>query len=159
MAPRRLVVVPNDPLEAYVAAGYPDLTSYFNPGRAFDEIYCVSPHERREYELYGIKVLPTPIAAFATRVKELGATCVRAYDIPAGQIACAKRVPGVPVVVSVHDVNAERCPGPLPNADVLPRFPPGSTIQSGTCQSRWSSISMTIDFWPSMRNGLIEFSR
>ncbi len=48
---------------------------------------------------------------------------------------------------------------PLPNAETLPRLPPGRTIQSGGFQSRWSIISITMDFWPSMRKGLIEFSR
>jgi glycosyltransferase involved in cell wall biosynthesis/ubiquinone/menaquinone biosynthesis C-methylase UbiE len=114
---RRLVCIPNDPLEAYATAGYPDLTNYFNPNQTFDEVYCVSPYESREYVMYGMKVLPTRVADFAARVKELGADCVRAYDIPAGQIACATRVPNVPVICSVHDVNPQRCPGPLPNAD------------------------------------------
>lgn len=114
---RRLVCLPNDPLEAYVAAGYPDLTDYFNPGGVFDEVYCVSPFESREYVMYGMRVLPTPAADFAACVLRLGADCVRAYDIPAAQIACAVRVPGVPVICSVHDVNPERCSGPLPGAD------------------------------------------
>ena len=47
----------------------------------------------------------------------------------------------------------------LPNAEMLPRLPPGSTIQSGAFQSRWSIISTMMVFWPSMRKGLIELSR
>jgi len=47
----------------------------------------------------------------------------------------------------------------LPNAEVLPRFPAGSAIQSGGSQSSWSSSSSTIVFWPSSRNGLTEFKR
>jgi len=47
----------------------------------------------------------------------------------------------------------------LPKADVFPKLPPGRTTQSGTRQSRWSSISVMMVFWPSMRNGLMEFSR
>ncbi len=115
--PRRLVCIPNDPLEAYQAAGYPDLTGYFNPDNTFDEVYCVSPQESREYDMYGMHVLPTHPLAFAQRVMDLDADCVRAYDIPAGQVACATRVKGVPVICSVHDVNPARCPGPLPAAD------------------------------------------
>ena len=48
---------------------------------------------------------------------------------------------------------------PFPNAAVLPRLPPGMTTQSGTRQSNWSAISIAMVFWPSMRNGLIEFKR
>lgn len=116
---RRLVCIPNDPLEDYVAAGYPDLTSYFNPEGFFDEVYCVSPMEKHAYTLYGIQVIPTPLEQFAERVAALGADCIRAYDLPACQIASAQRVAGVPVVCSVHDVNPTRCPGPLPQADVF----------------------------------------
>ena len=47
----------------------------------------------------------------------------------------------------------------FPKAEVLPRAPAGSTIQSGGSQPRCCSISHTIVFWPSMRQGLIELSR
>ena len=47
----------------------------------------------------------------------------------------------------------------FPKAAVFPKFPAGSTIQSGGFQpSCWSSSS-TMVFWPSSRNGLIELSR
>ncbi len=36
----------------------------------------------------------------------------------------------------------------LPNAEALPRLPPGSTTQSGTRQSRWSIISDHDGFLP-----------
>lgn len=116
---RTLVILPNDPLIAYRDAGYPDLTEYFNPARTFDEVVCVSPHETREYEMYGARVVPTPISEFARRVREVGADVVRAYDLPAGRIACAQKLPGVPVIVSVHDTDPERCPGRLPAADLF----------------------------------------
>ena len=46
----------------------------------------------------------------------------------------------------------------FPNAAVLPRLPAGSTIQSGASQPSCCSISSTIVFCPSTRNGLIELS-
>ena len=48
---------------------------------------------------------------------------------------------------------------PFPKALILPKLPPGNTIQSGTRHPRCSSISMTIDFWPSIRNGFTELRR
>ena len=116
---RRLAVVPNDPVKAYEDAGYPDLTSYFNPGGLFAEVYCLSPHEPIDTTKYGMRIIPTPIAQFADRVRELGIDVVRAYDIPAGAIACAQKVPGVPVVVSVHDTDPRRFTKPLPAADLF----------------------------------------
>ena len=61
----------------------------------------------------------------------------------------------------IREINPSECNSrrALPKAETFPRFPPGRTIQSGGFQSRWSIISMTIDFWPSIRNGLIEFTR
>ena len=47
----------------------------------------------------------------------------------------------------------------LPKADELPRFPPGTTIQSGTSQPSASSTRNMIDFCPSSRKGLTEFIR
>ena len=114
---RRLAVVPNDPLQGYVDAGYPDLTSYFNPEGYFDEVYCLSPHEAREQEMYGMKVIPTRRHEMRARVESLGIDVVRAYCLPMGLLACADKVPSVPYIVSVHDPNPSRCPGVLPDAD------------------------------------------
>src|SRR6266508_1271540 len=44
----------------------------------------------------------------------------------------------------------------LPKADVFPRFPAGSAIQSGDSKRSCSSVSNTIVFCPSIRKGLIE---
>ena len=114
----KLVVVPNDPLQAYIDAGYPDLTEYFNPLGYFEEVYCLSPWEPVERELFGMKVIPTHPAQFARRVKELGADVVRAYDVIAGRVACDNRVEGIPFIVSVHDIDPNRIPvGGLPTPD------------------------------------------
>ncbi|MEZ6194664.1 MAG: GNAT family N-acetyltransferase [Planctomycetota bacterium] len=118
-APRRLVVVPSDPLRAYVDAGYPDLTGYFNPEGWFDEVYALAWHETEEHELYGVKVIPTRPEDFARRVRELGAHCIRAYDLPAGRYAGRELVPGVPLIVSVHDTDVRRFEPGLPPADLF----------------------------------------
>jgi glycosyltransferase involved in cell wall biosynthesis/ubiquinone/menaquinone biosynthesis C-methylase UbiE len=116
---RRLAVLPNDPLDAYPAAGYPDLTSYFNPDGAFDEVWCLSPHEPREKTMYGMRVVPTTQEELPARIRELGIDVVRAYCLPTAQFACRDKVPGVRYVVSVHDVAPERCPAALPDADLF----------------------------------------
>ncbi|MCC7395822.1 MAG: GNAT family N-acetyltransferase [Planctomycetes bacterium] len=115
--PRRLAVLPNDPLDAYPAAGYPDLTGYFNPAGAFDEVFCLSPLEPRRKQMYGMQVIPVTAEELPLRIRELGIDVVRAYCLPAGQFACRDKVPGVRYVVSVHDPDPARCPGPLPPAD------------------------------------------
>src|SRR5882724_75908 len=48
---------------------------------------------------------------------------------------------------------------PLPNAELLPRLPPGTITCWGTCQSNCSINSNATDFCPSNRYGLSEFSR
>ena len=47
----------------------------------------------------------------------------------------------------------------LPKALELPKFPPGTTIQSGTCQRRLSSTRNMIVFCPSSRKGLTLLTR
>jgi glycosyltransferase involved in cell wall biosynthesis/SAM-dependent methyltransferase len=113
-----LAIVPNDPLQAYVDAGYPDLTSYFNPAGRFDEVVCLSPHEKKPTNLFGVRVIPTAPRDLARRCKELGVSVLRAYDIPAATLIAPHRPPGVPFVVSVHDVDPARVKGPLPDADL-----------------------------------------
>ena len=47
----------------------------------------------------------------------------------------------------------------LPNALLLPRFPPGTTIQSGTSHCNASSTRYITVFCPSRRNGLTLLTR
>ncbi len=47
----------------------------------------------------------------------------------------------------------------LPKAEVFPRFPAGSTIQSGGSQPLCWMSSKTIDFCPSILQGFTEFRR
>lgn len=102
---RRLAVVPSDPLEEYEKAGYGSwLAEYYNPAGFFDEVYCLSPMEKEARFAHGMNVVPTPESAFADRVRSLGIDVVRAYGgYWAADLACGNQVPGVPVVVSLHD--------------------------------------------------------
>ena len=118
-APKRvLAIVPNDPLEAYAEAGYPDLTGYFNPGGAFDEVVCLSPHEKSAGSRYGVKIVPTAPKDFARACAEHQVGVIRAYDLPSAALVAAHRPQGVPFVVSVHDVDPSRLPAVLPEADL-----------------------------------------
>lgn len=105
---RRLAVIPSDPLQDYAHKSSAYLRSYFNPQGYFDEVYCLSPRESVERTEHGMHVIPTAPGQLAGRLRELGINVVRAYG---GYWACdfatSAKVPGVPVVVSVHDTNPD----------------------------------------------------
>lgn len=104
---RRLAVVPSDPLEAYEKAGYGGwLKDYYNPEGYFDEVWCLSPVETVPREAHGMRVVPTSAAQLPERLRELKIDVVRAYGgfWPA-DFAVGGRVPGIPVVVSIHDTD------------------------------------------------------
>ena len=107
--PRRLAVVPTDPLSTYVDKGISSwLAGYFNPQNYFDEVYCLSPWEPRAGEQFGMRVVPTPPGEFRERLRALRIQIVRAYGgFNACDVACRNKVEGVPVVVSVHDTAPE----------------------------------------------------
>jgi malonyl-CoA O-methyltransferase len=102
--PRRLAVVPSDPLDAYAHKSDEYLRDYFNPTGFFHEVYCLSPLERSPGFRHGMNVIPTGPEQFAQRINQLGIDIVRAYGgYRACDLACQNKVDGVPVVVSVHD--------------------------------------------------------
>ena len=74
-------------------------------------------HER---VLYGMYIIPTQPHELAGRIQELGIHLVRAYG---GYWPCDMatfgKVPGVPVVVSVHDTNANVLHDSIVNADYI----------------------------------------
>jgi len=119
---KRLAVVPNDPLAAYLAGGYEAswLRAYYNPGRFFDEVYALSPMEDGERHECGMHVIPTAQNEFKHRIKELGIDVVRVYGgTRACDFACLNKVSGVPVVVSLHDTRPEWVHASIGRADVV----------------------------------------
>lgn len=116
---RKLVVVPNDPLQAYENAGYPDLTDYFNPQMAFGKVYCLSPWEREDHQKYGMDVqVCTNIETFTNRVNKIQPDVIRIYDIRAATKLGIFEKQLVPVIISVHDTNKDRIdPENMPYAD------------------------------------------
>lgn len=119
---RRLAVVPNDPLAAYLAGGYEAawLQEYYNPGRFFDEVYALSPVEEEERHEFGMNIIPTAQNELSHRIKELGIDVVRAYGgTTACDFACWSKVSGVPVVVSLHDTRPDWVHASIRRADVV----------------------------------------
>jgi glycosyltransferase involved in cell wall biosynthesis/SAM-dependent methyltransferase len=108
---KTLVVVPNDPLEAYDKAGYPDLTQYFNPGGYFDKVYCLSPWEKKAYTKFDMEVIPLiKQGDYTYFFKSENISAIRAYDFRAahGLLQFTKIPEGIPFIVSVHDDKPER---------------------------------------------------
>ena len=103
---QRLVVIPSDPIAAYEEAGYDYLERYFNPGGLFREVLALSPRERGTRLAHGMTILGVREKDFGQVLREVRPDVVRAYGgYWAADLACRWRMPGVPVVVSVHDTN------------------------------------------------------
>ncbi|MBF0571581.1 MAG: glycosyltransferase [Candidatus Omnitrophica bacterium] len=119
---KRLAVIPSDPIEEYIELGFSMewLTSYYNPCKFFDEVYLLSPLEKDQPLLAGMKVFHTPVKDLKKRIKDLKIDVLRAYGGNwACRAACENKVEGVPVVVSVHDRRPERLYNAVKNADIV----------------------------------------
>jgi glycosyltransferase involved in cell wall biosynthesis len=107
--PLRLVVVPSDPIDAYVKKGRGALLAeYYNPQGFFDEVFVLSPRETRARTEIGLTIIPTSQQDFSARVAELQPDLIRAYGgyWPA-EYACAHKNATIPTIVSVHDTNPQ----------------------------------------------------
>ena len=107
MRNNRLVVIPSDPIAAYEQKGTASwLERYYNPGGYFAEVFAVSPLEEGERRAYGMTILGASEEQFRGVIEGIAPDVVRAYGgYRAADLACLHRLPGVPVVVSVHDTN------------------------------------------------------
>lgn len=107
---KRLAVIPTDPIEHYIHTGYSKdwLKEYFNPARYFDEVYVVSPRETDHPDLLGMKIFKTMPEELPVRLREFKIDILRAYGgMWPCSMACENRVPGVPVIVSIHDTRPD----------------------------------------------------
>lgn len=117
---RRLAVVPTDPLRDYAHKSSAYLRDYFNPLAYFDDVYCLSPLEAEERVEHGMHIIPTRPAELATRLRDLAINVVRAYGgFWACDFAAGGKVPGVPLVVSVHDQRPELLHDTIHAADLV----------------------------------------
>ncbi len=146
---RRLVVVPTDPIAAYERAGYDWLERYFNPSGLFDEVFALSPMEEGERKAWGMTIRGVPKEKFAQAVREIQPDVIRAYGgfWPA-DLVCYNRVPGIPIVVSVHDTRPELMHKSLRYADLvicLTREVENRVIAVGTSPARIRRLPNRID--------------
>jgi len=119
---KRLAVIPSDPIRVYLAAGYdPEwLRDYFNPCRAFEEVYLLSPLEEDNPDLLGMKALNTHGNSLRKLIRQLKIDVVRAYGgYWACDMACKNKVNNVPVVVSVHDSRERLLFDSIKEADIV----------------------------------------
>jgi glycosyltransferase involved in cell wall biosynthesis len=118
----RLGIIPNDPIDLYLSAGYGAgwLRAYFNPARFFDKVYSLSPYEQVDGALVDVIPHPTPEAELRRAIRRLKVDIVRAYGgSHPSDIACRNKVNGVPVVVSVHDTSTHMLHDSIADADVV----------------------------------------
>lgn len=116
----RLVVIPSDPLSAYSHLSEVYLESYYNPQHFFTHVFCVSPLEKQEYFFAGMHVVPSTKYNYIKKIYELKPDVVRAYGgFWACDLACNNKLPGVPVIVSVHDTNPQLLYKSIVHADLV----------------------------------------
>ena len=105
---KRIVIIPSDSIQSYELKGISkQLERYFNPSGFFDEVYVISPKEKKEFRKYGFTVIPIGTdREFRKIIKELKPYCVRSYGAYwATKFAVLNRVPGIPIISSIHDTN------------------------------------------------------
>lgn len=109
--PFRLAVIPSDPLIAYVEKGREHtLQGYYNPAGFFDEVYVLSPYEKKNINKWGMKIMKTSKSQFKSRLREFKIDVVRAYGgYGACDFAVEQRLPDIPVICSIHDTKKEFC--------------------------------------------------
>lgn len=118
--PRRLVVVPNDPIAIYEQAGYESLERYFNPGGLFREVIALSHLEEGERTAFNMTIRGVRARDFRRALSELRPDVVRAYGGKwSADLVCANRVKGVPAVVSLHDDRKEAIHPSVRYADMV----------------------------------------
>lgn len=119
---KRFGVIPTDPINHYINSGYSKswLKEYFNPAQYFDEVYVFSPRETDCPDLLGMKVFKTEPHELQWRLKEFKIDILRAYGgMWPCTMACENKVPGIPVVVSVHDTRPDIYYASVKKADVV----------------------------------------
>ena len=139
-SPKRLVVIPSDPIRAYEKKGLEGLGLYYNPKGLFDEVFALSPFEDRDCLTHGMTVRCVSRRNFRSALTEIDPHVVRAYGghWPA-EVACENRIPGVPVLVSVHDPTPTALHSVVRYADLvlcMSRAVEEAVRQVGTDESR-----------------------
>lgn len=116
----RLVVVPTDPINEYERDGLDWIAGYFNPGGMFREVFALSPRESGRREAHGMTIMGVTEDGFRDALRALHPHVVRAYGgFWPSDLVTQNRVPGVPVIVSVHDTNPALLHASVAHADLI----------------------------------------
>ena len=117
---RTLVAIPSDPIEAYEEQGLYFLKEYYNPGSFFDVVYALSPYEPKDRFAYGMHIVSIKSCDFKAKLMEIKPDVVRAYGgYWACDLACKNKIPDIPVIVSVHDINPDLLYSSIRKADMV----------------------------------------
>ena len=150
MNTKRLVVVPSDRITAYEKAGYDWLERYYNPQGMFAEVYALSPLETGERIAYGMTIRGVARHGFRNAVRDLKPDLIRAYGgyWPA-DLVCENRIPGIPIIVSVHDTNPQLLHRSVQYADLvicMSKVVAQKVIKIGTDPQRIRILPNRVDF-------------
>lgn len=118
---KKIVIIPAGEVRDYLNMGktYEYIENAFNPGGFFEEVFCISPggENRKIGKIEYIRANPED---YRKIIKKINPDVVRAY---AGYYPCdfavSNRVEGIPIVVSVHDVNPNLINQSLKYADYI----------------------------------------
>ncbi|HKM01646.1 MAG TPA: glycosyltransferase family 4 protein, partial [Sedimentibacter sp.] len=120
---KRAVIIPSDPLYCYINKGMSPqkLREYYNPGNLYKRIFILSSFEDKGIrKKYGMIVIGAKPYQFKQIIKRIMPNVVRAYDgFRAADYACANRVKGIPIIVSVHDADPKLIHKSLKYADAV----------------------------------------
>ncbi len=118
---RKLVVLPSDPMQAYLDKGqsYEYYEEYFNPGGFFDEVYALSPWGKTE-KIGKVHYIQAKPRKFRSIIKKIRPDAVRAYGgYYCTDWATVNRVQDIPIIVSVHDTNPQLIYPSIKYADMV----------------------------------------
>jgi len=118
---KRLVVIPSDPLQAYVEKGRAELLQeYYNPKGYFDEVYVLSPIESVNAYRYGMFISKETLHSFKRKLRLISPDLIRVYGgyWPSDFIAKV-RPRDIPVIISIHDSHAAMIHESIVFADYL----------------------------------------
>ena len=126
------------------------LRGYYNPGGMFREVFAWCPDEPRDRQDHGMLILGgRSRSCYASILRKLRPDVVRAYGgYWAADQACASRLDGVPVVVSVHDPHPSMLHKSVRYADLVACVSPGveqAVLKTGVEQARIRSLPNRVD--------------
>lgn len=106
---KKIAILPFDPIDAYEQKGTLSLyKEYFNPAAFFDQVWVISPLEKKDRTFDGFTVKAARDSShFQTLLSEFQPDVLRVYGGGwNADYALAHRVDGIPILVSLHDTHS-----------------------------------------------------